>query len=164
MAQLHSRKLANCNDSAHFLDTVCGLSTIRAFGWTKTAQAQLYDFLDSSQKPYYILFMIQQWLNLTLDIVVAIVAIVVVSVAVSLDSRNSSIGVALIQVMSFSGIMRQTVVSWTQMETSIAAVTRIKNFSDDTESEHVRHDQHEPPVGWPFQGRVEFREVSAIYQ
>lgn len=100
----------------------------------------------------------------SLDIVVAIVAIIVVTVAVSLDSRSSSVGVALLQVMSFSGTMRQTVVFWTQMETSIAAVTRIKDFSDHIESEHSTHHRHELPGGWPSQGRVEFRDISAIYQ
>lgn len=128
------------------------------------AQTHLYQFLDSSQKPYYFLFMVQQWLSLSLDVVVAIVAIVIVTVAVSLESQTSSIGVALIQVMSFTGILRQTIVSWTQMETSIAAVTRIKEFSDKTESEHDGHHQNEPPAGWPSHGRVDVRNASAIYQ
>lgn len=128
------------------------------------AQTQLYGYLDSSQKPYYLLFMIQQWLNLSLDLVVAIVAIVIVTVAVSLGSRSSSIGVALVQVISFNGILRQSIVSWTQMETSIAAVTRIKEFSEITESEHGGQGEQEPPPGWPFQGKVEFKEASAAYQ
>jgi ATP-binding cassette subfamily C (CFTR/MRP) protein 1 len=108
--------------------------------------------------------MIQQWLNLSLDLVVAIVAIVIVTVAVSLGSRSSSIGVALVQVISFNGILRQSIVSWTQMETSIAAVSRIKEFSETTESEHGGQDQQEPPRGWPSRGKVEFKEASAAYQ
>jgi ATP-binding cassette, subfamily C (CFTR/MRP), member 1 len=156
---------ADCRYSAYFLDTVSGLSTIRAFGWTSMAQAQLHTFLDSSQRPYYFLLIIQQWLNLSLDLVVAVVAIVVVTVAVSLGSRSSSIGVALVQVISFNGILRQTIVSWTQMETSIAGVTRIKNYSDKTESEHSGYDdQREPPPGWPFQGKIDFKDASAVYQ
>lgn len=108
--------------------------------------------------------MVQQWLNLSLDLVVATVAIIVVTVAVSLNSRSSSIGVALVQVISLNGILRQTIISWTQMETSIAAVTRIKEFSEKTESEHDGHHQHEPPVGWPSQGKVELKDASAVYQ
>jgi ABC-type multidrug transport system fused ATPase/permease subunit len=108
--------------------------------------------------------MIQQWLNLSLDIVVAMVAIVIVTVAVSLGSRSSSIGVALVQVISFNGILRQSIVSWTQMETSIAAVTRIKEFSETTASEHGGQDEHESPPGWPFQGKVIFKDASAAYQ
>ena len=157
--------LANCRYSAYFLDTVSGLSTIRAFGWTETAQTQLHDFLDSSQKPFYFLFMVQQWLNLSLELVVAIITTVIVTVAVSLGSRSSSTGVALVQVISFSGILRQTILSWTQMETSIAAVTRIKEFSEMTQSEQGGHnDQHQPPPGWPSQGKVDFKDASAVYQ
>lgn len=157
--------LAKCRYSAYFLDTVSGLSTIRAFGWTETAQTQMHDFLDSSQKPFYLLFMVQQWLNLSLELVVAIFTMVIVTVAVSLGSRSSSIGVALVQVISFSGILRQTILSWTQMETSITAVTRIKNYSEKTESEHGGHDdQREPPSGWPSQGKIDFKDASAVYQ
>lgn len=75
-----------------------------------------------------------------------------VVVAVSLDSSSSSIGVALIQVISFNGIPRQAIVSWTQIETSIAAVTRIREFEEGTPSEYDEHDRNEPSPGWPVAG------------
>jgi ATP-binding cassette subfamily C (CFTR/MRP) protein 1 len=156
--------LADFEPSAYFLDTLSGLSTIRAFGWTEMTQSELHHLLDLSQKPYYLLFMVQQWLSFVLDLVVAVVAVVIVAVAVSLGSRSSSIGVALIQVISFNGILRQAIVSWTQIETSIAAVTRIREFEEGTPSEYDENDRNEPSPGWPWRGQVEFETASAAYQ
>lgn len=55
---------------SHFLESLNGLVTIRAFGWTEDFQENNLRLLDASQKPYYLLFCIQQWLALVLDLMV----------------------------------------------------------------------------------------------
>jgi ATP-binding cassette, subfamily C (CFTR/MRP), member 1 len=57
-------------------DVIDGLVTIRAFGWEQTFSENGIDLLDASQKPYYLLFCIQRWLNIMLDLFVAVVAVV----------------------------------------------------------------------------------------
>src|SRR4051812_29482009 len=52
----------------HLLETVLGISTIRAFGWTHPNMTTSLNFLDISQKPFYLLNCIQQWLQLVLDL------------------------------------------------------------------------------------------------
>lgn len=58
---------------SHFLESLNGLVTIRAFGWAESFQEKNLDLLDASQKPYYLMFCIQRWLALVLDIIVSLV-------------------------------------------------------------------------------------------
>lgn len=59
-----------------FTDTIDGLVTIRAFGWKTAFLEDSLDLLDLSQKPYYLLFCIQRWLKIMLDLFVAAIAVV----------------------------------------------------------------------------------------
>src|ERR1700712_1748572 len=60
----------------HFIESLSGLVTIRAFGWSDEFIEQNLVLLDNSQKPYYLLFCIQRWLALVLDLTVSVLAMV----------------------------------------------------------------------------------------
>jgi ATP-binding cassette, subfamily C (CFTR/MRP), member 1 len=81
----------------HFMETVSGLSTIQAFHWQDRFQGENIRLLDASQRPYYLLYCIQRWLVLVLDLIVAAEAIVLVGLAVTLRSEMSVglVGVSL---------------------------------------------------------------------
>lgn len=74
---------------SHFLETIEGLSTIRAFGWEEEFKEVNRARLDNSQKPYYLLFCIQRWLSLVLDLLVAAMAVLVVALALNLRQSTS---------------------------------------------------------------------------
>jgi ATP-binding cassette subfamily C (CFTR/MRP) protein 1 len=59
-----------------------GLVTIRAFRWQDEFERRNRKAFDISQKPFYLLFCVQRWLNLVLDLVVAAIVVIVVAVAV----------------------------------------------------------------------------------
>ena len=75
---------------SHFLDTLNGLAVIRAFGWETEAKGQAYEFLDVSQRPYYLLLCVQTWLTLVLDFIVGAEALIVVGLALGLRSYTSA--------------------------------------------------------------------------
>ena len=52
----------------------------------------------------------------------------------------------------------------TMLETSIGAVSRVKAFSTETESEALPSEIVVPPENWPSKGLIEFRNVSASYK
>jgi ATP-binding cassette, subfamily C (CFTR/MRP), member 1 len=106
------------------------LATLRAFGWQGVAQEMEIKRLDTSQKPYYMLYCIQRWLSLALDLMVAILAVKVVALAVSLRSTCSgaAIGIALNNILGFNQSLRVLVDSWTQLETALGAIARLKEF------------------------------------
>jgi ATP-binding cassette subfamily C (CFTR/MRP) protein 1 len=88
----------------HFIETLAGLATIRAFGWEEHFRRQNLDRLQASQRPFFILRTIQRWLTLVLDLVVSVLAIVVAILAVELrDSINPGLlGLALVNVVSIT--------------------------------------------------------------
>jgi ATP-binding cassette subfamily C (CFTR/MRP) protein 1 len=61
---------------SHFIESLSGLVTIRAFGWAPNFQDLNLALLDVSQKPYYLLLCIQRWLALILDLIVAGLAVI----------------------------------------------------------------------------------------
>jgi len=52
----------------HFLESLAGIVTIRAFGWTSAYRKKNSVYLDLSQVPFYLLFAIQNWLSLVLEL------------------------------------------------------------------------------------------------
>ncbi|KAK8047506.1 P-loop containing nucleoside triphosphate hydrolase protein [Apiospora saccharicola] len=152
-----------------FLETLGGLATIRAFGWQEDLIARADERLDASQKPFYLLYSIQRWLNLVLDLIVAVVAIVLVAIAVSLRNTTSVgfTGVALFNIMTLSAALKSAISSWTLLETSIGAVARVKRFEESTPNENSTNDnetQLEPPADWPTTGVIVFDKVTATYK
>lgn len=153
----------------HFLETKNGANTIRAFGWQRAFKQKLHALLDRSQKPVYLLYCIQQWLALALDLIVAVLAVILVTILVFWrDSfEPGAVGVSLITVMTFNQILTQLVKSWTALETSIGAVGRVKSFVEDTVSEEKELGICDPRVGpenWPVRGDIRFQNVTATYK
>jgi ATP-binding cassette subfamily C (CFTR/MRP) protein 1 len=74
---------------AHFLETLEGLETIRAFGWQSKMIKRNHQRLDHSQEPYYLMFCVEIWLALALDLIVASLATAVVALAMHLRHSTS---------------------------------------------------------------------------
>ena len=92
---------------SHFLETLEGLSTIRAFGWDRDFRALFIERVDDSQKPYYLMFCIQNWLGLVLDLIAAGMAVTTVTLALNLRQWTSLglLGVAMNNVLCESQIL-----------------------------------------------------------
>lgn len=149
-----------------FAETLTGLSTIRGFGWQKSFLEECIHKLDVSQRPYYLLFCIQRWLNVVLDLMVAILAVILIALATSLrDSTDpGKLGVSLSAIMAFNQSLQELVTSWTAMETSLGAVARTRSFELNTASEHRSGENFVPPSEWPSRGKVEIQSVYASYE
>jgi ATP-binding cassette subfamily C (CFTR/MRP) protein 1 len=152
------------DNSTHFIDTIKGLATFRAFGWTEHGIALNNSLLDTSQRPAYLLAMIQRWLGFTLQLVVAVLALVFVTLATQLRSNTAFSGASLITLMSFGDQLSMLVQMFTLLETSIGAVSRLKTFSDKVVSENLGGEDVVPPREWPLKGGIEINGVSASYE
>lgn len=87
---------------SHFSECWDGLATIRAFGWQQAYRDENHRRLDMSQRPYYLMFTAQQWLELVLNLIVAGEAVVVVGLALWLRQTTNAgnLGVAMTVVLS----------------------------------------------------------------
>lgn len=148
------------------METLAGLTTIRAFAWSPAYTRANRALLDASQKPYYLLLCIQRWLVFVLDVVVAALALVLVGMAVALRARVSPgfLGVALVTMMNLSHSLTNLVQHWTELETSLGAVARVRSFARETPVEEGWGVDGAVGEAWPARGEVRFEGVCASYE
>lgn len=120
--------------------------------------------IDSSQRPAYLLVMIQQWLNLVLDIVVMILAAVLTTLAVRLHSNSGFTGASLVTLMQFGENLSGIVIFYTRLETSIGAIARLKTFNETVKPEDRDDEDIVPAEEWPQSGMIELKGISANYE
>lgn len=150
--------------STNFLDTIKGVATIRAFHWTEDAIALNTQLLDTSQRPAYLLSMVQRWLAFVLGMVVSVIAILVVTLATQLHSNKGFTGASMVSIMSVGKTLANLIQMYTKLETSIGAVRRLKTFSETTAPESLPSETIIPAVSWPEKGRIEVQGISASYR
>lgn len=147
---------------SHFIDTMKGIATIRAFGWVPENVHLNKVYLDTSQRPAYLLAIIQRWLGFVLRIIVALLAIAIVTLATQLRSNTAFTGASLVALMSFAEGLMYVITMYTLLETSIGAVARLKDFSEKVKPEGSGGETLVPSPLWP-QGAVKLDNVSATY-
>jgi len=141
-----------------------GIATFRAFGWKRNAITLNNIFLDTSQRPAYLLAMIQRWLGFTLQLLVAGLALVFVTLATQLRSDTAFTSASLSTLMSFGDQLSYVVKSYSMLETSIGAVSRLKTFSDKVVSKKLEEENVAPLREWPVKGSIDINHVSASYE
>ncbi|EEU35583.1 uncharacterized protein NECHADRAFT_52409 [Fusarium vanettenii 77-13-4] len=149
----------------HFLDTLQGLSSVRAFSWETQFREQYFEFLDASQRPYYLQFCIQRWLALVLDLMVAAMAGIMMVLVVQLRGQFAPkfVALALLNVTSFNESLTLVIKGYTQLETAFGAVARLKQFGATTESENLAGETSQVPEEWPSSGHVSIKNMTASY-
>ncbi|KAK4168264.1 P-loop containing nucleoside triphosphate hydrolase protein, partial [Cladorrhinum sp. PSN259] len=150
--------------SAFLLETLEGMVSIRAFDRTGEFSSRNTVLLNYSQRAAYMLLSVQVWLKMILDFVVAILAVLVTTLAVNFRNSQSLgfLGLALVNLISLSTSFKYLITFWANLEMSIGAVARIKRFNNDVEAEDI-HQLPPPYANWPVNGEIEFRNVSASY-
>ncbi|KAF5977483.1 multidrug resistance-associated 1 [Fusarium coicis] len=148
-----------------FLETLSGLATIRAFGWRDAVIQANHSLVDRSQRPFYLLMIVQRWLVLVLDLTTTALALLLVGLVVRLRGQVDVglTGVSLVQLVSLSETVNLLIQFWTSIETSIGAVARIKQFAEETGEENLPGETHQPPAQWPDKGAIQINNLTASY-
>ncbi|KAI0430891.1 putative ABC transporter [Xylaria sp. FL1042] len=148
-----------------FLESIEGLETIRSLGWSEFVVQDNIFRVDRFQRAGYLLLCLQQWLNIVLDLLAAAVTISVVAIAVALRGRVSGaqVGIALNLMLVVNTTLLKFVLGWTELETSISSIARLKSLEISIPSEGREAKSLEPLEKWPFKGHVEFKDITASY-
>uniref|UniRef100_L2FYZ1 ABC multidrug transporter n=1 Tax=Colletotrichum fructicola (strain Nara gc5) TaxID=1213859 RepID=L2FYZ1_COLFN len=148
-----------------FGETVSGLSVIRANGWLNPMREKFLEKLDRSQEPFYLLYMVQRWLQLVLNLVVAGLAITIAGVAIGMRDKVAvgAVGVAFLNTTTLGETLTNFIISWTSLETSLGAIARVSMFEQDTPREREEQSNVDVPDDWPKPGQVTFENVWATY-
>ncbi|KAM3499740.1 hypothetical protein MY10362_007021 [Beauveria mimosiformis] len=161
--QLRLLDLETKSPLAHFTDISKGIMTIRAFGLVDQYIETGFRLLDDSQRPAYLLGIIQNWLMMVLDLVTMVIAALLSSLAVTLRSNTGFTGASLVTLMSFGDQLTQIVVFLTLLETSLGAITRLQEFGNNVTLEEKATEVVKPRENWPQHASLELSNVSASY-
>ncbi|KAE8423949.1 P-loop containing nucleoside triphosphate hydrolase protein [Aspergillus pseudocaelatus] len=152
---------------SNFVEMIDGLSTIRALQWQQKYTSDIVGTIDSSQKPTYLLFCLQQWLNLVLDLLIAVLAMGLVSLAVTSQGteRATAVGLSLNIIILANTTLLRLVEAWTSLEVSLGAIARLRSVVTETPQEENTGEQKlSPPVNWPVSGSIVVRDLEASYR
>ncbi|OAA70037.1 Vacuolar metal resistance and drug detoxification protein [Akanthomyces lecanii RCEF 1005] len=149
----------------HLTETTSGIAHIRGLGWQEHFDAELALRLNHAQRPFYFLFCVQQWLTLALDFTTFVSAVTLVSIATIFpgSTSESAIGLALLNLISFSTTASWFLRTWVSLETSLGGLARIKAFCKDTPVEEDPADAEPLPENWPTSGKIDYKGVTASY-
>jgi ABC-type multidrug transport system fused ATPase/permease subunit len=120
--------------------------------------------LNTSQRPAYLLLMIQEWLKLVLALIVMIIAVVLVTLSIQLHSKSAFAGAALYSLITLGENLAGIVLFYTKLETSIGAISRVRTFGDTVKPEDKAEEDIAPPEQWPGKGTVVLNGVNASYE
>lgn len=149
----------------HTVETAAGIEHIRAFQWQDRLIEEFHAILDLTQRPMYLLYCVQQWLEGVLDFSSTVAAVVVVTLAVKFPGSTSgnSMGLALLSLIAFSDTVCIWIKSTVAMGTAFGAVSRIQTYASTTPSEDFK-DAAPVPSDWPATGKLELNSVTAIHR
>lgn len=150
---------------SQLIETADGLVSVRAFGYEAQARAEHRQILEDSQRAIYTLYCLQRWLILTVDIVIAVLAVVLAALTLSLrhQAGAGNVGLALVNLLGLAASVRTILLTWVTLEIAIGAVARVHSFVQSLQLESDQVELVEPPRDWPSRGDIEFRGVSASY-
>ncbi|KAJ5113968.1 hypothetical protein N7456_002502 [Penicillium angulare] len=151
----------------HFIESLAGVNTIRAFGWTRNTTNRMLSILDTAQRPYYLLLCIQRWLSLVLSLIVAGMTLLLVGLSIPLRSHMDPglLGIALVMMMDLGLTLSELIQNWTLLETSLGAISRIKDFAEQTPREETQ-DVFQTDIQakeWLTSGEIQFLDTSIAW-
>ncbi|KAH7041035.1 P-loop containing nucleoside triphosphate hydrolase protein [Microdochium trichocladiopsis] len=154
---------------AHFQESLGGISTIRAYRQQDRFELENEWRVDTNMKAYFPSISANRWLAVRLEFLGAIVifsaaGFAVITVVSGGELDSGLVGLYMAYALQITGslnwIVRQTV----EVETNIVSVERVLEYAAlPSEAEEIIPGRR-PPVAWPANGSVEFKNYSTRYR
>ncbi|XMA20367.1 hypothetical protein WAI453_013158 [Rhynchosporium graminicola] len=69
------------------------------------------------------------------------------TLAIQLEATSAgALGVSLVNILSFSRDLNYLIRTWTDLETSLGAISRVRSFEAETPCEHLPDENSTPPA------------------
>nr|XP_058971200.1 multidrug resistance-associated protein 1-like [Pocillopora verrucosa] len=151
---------------SHFLETITGVSTIRAFSQQQRFIRDNYRKLDENQEAHYLAVTADRWLSLRLEFIGNCLILFAALFAVISREKISGglVGLSVTYAVQITQKLAWMIRMSSQLETNLVSVERVKEYSDaQTEAERVIPDSR-PSRVWPQQGIVLFDNFQLRYR
>ncbi len=153
---------------AHFQETLCGVSTIRAYSQERRFNYLNESKVDLNMKAYHPAINTNRWLAVRLEFLGSLIILGASGLTILTIKSNKltdgMVGLAMSYALqitqSLNWIVRMTV----EVETNIVSVERILEYSNlPSEAPEIINDSR-PPLNWPSKGGVIFKNYSTKYR
>jgi ATP-binding cassette subfamily C (CFTR/MRP) protein 1 len=148
----------------HLTESLEGNTTIRALRWIGPYRSLLFENINGMLGPAYTLNCAQRWLSLALDLTVAGMGILVVSLALLVPGSSSggTVGISMVSILSFNNHLQEFVSNWINAEMFLGAVRRTREFERDVEPEDKGEDDTEEMT--MEVGDILWKGVGVVYE
>lgn len=149
----------------HFVASVNGLTTIRAFGAEKALIEEFDNYQDRHSSGYFMLIATSRAFAYWLDCCcIVYVAIVVFSLFLSPPANSSDIGVAITQAMGMTSMVQWGMRQSAELENVITCMDRIIEYKNMTpEGVFESLPNKKPPKSWPEEGVITISNLNLHY-
>lgn len=153
---------------ANFLETLNGVSLIRAYGQTQRFLRINEKLIDKNMQAYNPLINSNRWLAVRLEFLGSLIILAAAGLSiVNLPSGTLSagmVGLSVLYALSVTQLLNWIVRMTVEVETNIVSVERILEYSELTpEAPEVVEDRR-PPPHWPSSGQINFVDYSTKYR
>eukprot|EP01125_Pyxidicula_operculata_P020165 TRINITY_DN73_c1_g3_i2.p1 TRINITY_DN73_c1_g3~~TRINITY_DN73_c1_g3_i2.p1 ORF type:complete len:833 (+),score=223.34 TRINITY_DN73_c1_g3_i2:99-2501(+) len=151
---------------AHFTESLNGLEVIRAFGSCDMLRHENERFLDDWSRIFFHLEASYRWMGYRCETLGAIITML--STVIAFLTRDvltdGKIGLVLTLASSITGYLNWLVRVGSTLESNMSNVERILQYSDTTPEADLINENHRPPPGWPYHGKIELKNVCMRYR
>ncbi|KAL6768590.1 hypothetical protein ACKKBF_B11340 [Auxenochlorella protothecoides x Auxenochlorella symbiontica] len=150
---------------SHFLETLSGLVTVRAFRQQDAFARSNCVMLDASNRAWWPSQVVNRWLSVRLELLGTSVVFGAALFAAVLQPHSAGLaGLAITSALQATGLMSWAVRQTTEMEISMNSVERLLEYASfETEAPAVIEGRR-PLPGWPTQGALAVEGLSVRYR
>jgi len=154
---------------AQFQESLGGITTIRAYRQQNRFALENEWRVDANLRAYFPLINANRWLAVRLEFIGSVIILFAASFAVISVSTGSGltaglVGLAMSYALQITQSLNWVVRQVTEVENNIVSVERVLEYARlPSEAPEVIH-RNRPPISWPAQGAVEFKNYSTRYR
>ncbi|EFN52562.1 hypothetical protein CHLNCDRAFT_138549 [Chlorella variabilis] len=152
---------------ASFSAILKGLPTIRAFGAGPRFRSAFLQELSDNGAWWFCFLTTARWIGFRLDLLVALLMTAAPLLMMAVHDRLSArlAGLALTQSLQLAGMLQWMVRQSAEVENNMTSVERMLHYTRlEQEPATLAGGGPKPPPDWPAAGRIEYRDVTAIYR
>jgi ATP-binding cassette subfamily C (CFTR/MRP) protein 4 len=151
---------------ALFSSSLSGLMTIRAFNMENDFVNLFIDKVNANTRAFFIFACTSRWFGLRLDLMTCCLTLLtaVLSVALRKSLDPASVALGLSYCIALTAQFQWGVRQSAEIENYMTSAERIDEYSHIPPEAGFYKEESEPPVNWPFEGRIEFKNYKLRYR
>ncbi|KAI8072302.1 P-loop containing nucleoside triphosphate hydrolase protein [Gongronella butleri] len=150
----------------HFVETIFGVATIRAYGQETSFMCSMYNKIDSYISPFYLLWMTNRWLYCRMEFTGAFVTLSAsLFILLNFDSIDAGMaGISMFYAFSFLVNVYWFIREYTEVEMNLNSVERVQEYLEIAQEAPAIVQGRRPPASWPSsEGTIDVKDLEIRY-